>query len=266
MKRIARFAGLWYPDDPQELSEIASVSPKGGADYRFSVLPHAGLYYSGELIASFFANLAPDINRIIILAPSHYHCLKPGRLYTADFTESGTPLGTIPTIPLDTPYSFVDDQAVADEHAVEMFLPFIAARGGASVSFGLINQVSTVEEVRMFSSSLLPLVDTRTAVIASSDFTHYGRRFGYMPFGRRAVEKVVQNDINCAHLLANGDIEGIISHYADGTVCGMAPAMIVSELARQAGLSGHVDGHSTSLDKGRSDDDDFVSYVTIFWG
>ncbi len=272
MKRIARFAGLWYPDNPQELSLIVAphgshkrTSEERGA-YRFAVLPHAGLYYSGALIASFFSALSEDVDHVIILAPSHYHYLKPGVLYTSRFTESETPFGSVPTIPLGVSDSILDNQAIADEHAVEMFLPFIAVRGGLSVSYGLISQIPGQDEVLAMAKKLSPLIGERTAVIASSDFTHYGRRFNYMPFGPRAVEKVVQNDLLCAELLVKGDIADIIPTYTTGTICGIAPAMITSCLAHMQGLSGHVAGHSTSLDKGGGPDDDFVSYVTVFWG
>jgi AmmeMemoRadiSam system protein B len=267
MKRVARFAGLWYPDDPQELSSL--VEPrngrKDGGRYRFAVLPHAGLYYSGELIASFFSVLAEDVEHVVILAPSHYHFLQPGTLYTSGFTESETPLGSVPTVPLSLPGSVLDDRAVADEHAVEMFLPFIAARGGLSVSYVLVGQLLGADDVLKLAERLSPLVGERTAVIASSDFTHYGRRFNYMPYGSCAVEKVVQNDLDCAELLAKGNIKDIVSTYAAGTICGIAPAMVTSRLAYAQGLTGHVDGHSTSLDKGGGRGDDFVSYVTVFW-
>lgn len=271
MKRNARFAGLWYPDDPEELLHIVSSRPRraGDRDCRFAVLPHAGLYYSGELIASFFAVLAKDIDHIVIVAPSHYHYLKPGVLYTARFTESETPLGTIPTVPLWTSRCIVDDQAIADEHALEMFLPFIAAKKGISVSYGLVSQIAGMDGVKALAEDLSPLVGPRSGLIASSDFTHYGRRFGHLPYGSGpdAVDNVVENDLSCADSLAKGDIADVLTRFASsGTICGIAPAMVASRLAAMRNLSGHVDGHAVSLDKGGGRGDDFVSYVTIFWG
>lgn len=265
MNRIARFAGTWYPADPKELSETVSFVPHQGTGFRFAILPHAGLYYSGELINSFFSILDPTVEKIIILAPSHYHYLQPGHLYTAEFTESETPFGSIPTIPLLTEYSVIDNQVVADEHAIEMFLPFIARQGGLSVSYGLISTVRSVEDVESYAQALLPLIDDKTAVIASSDFTHYGRRFGYMPFGPHAETAVVEHDLACACLLAEGNVEQVSRQFSDSTICGIVPAMIVSRIAVLLGLVGHVDGHATSLDKGGGYDDDFVSYVTVFW-
>ena len=38
------------------------------------------------------------------------------------------------------------------------------------------------EEVRAVAAQLAPLVTGRDLVVASSDFTHYGRNFGYVPF------------------------------------------------------------------------------------
>lgn len=264
MERKARFAGLWYPAGGRELDEITDFDKRGG-DCRMAVLPHAGLYYSGRLISAFFSVLDSNVDHVVIIAPSHYHRILPGVFTTATFTSAETPYGSVEATQLDCVPHVVDDRAVADEHAVEMFLPFIARHGNLSVSFALVGSAASHDVIVALADCLAGCIDERTAVIASSDFTHYGRRFGYEPYGKGALEKVVEHDAAAANLLASGMTEEVWdTYYGKSTICGIVPAMTVSRLAAMEGLKGAVTLHATSADDG-GDRSDFVSYFDVFW-
>lgn len=265
MERKAKFAGFWYPSDIKDLDAIINLeSNKDGAGLRYAVLPHAGLYYSGSLINEFFSRLDKDVDHVLILSPSHYHYLRPGIFTTSAFTSSSTPYGSIETKPFDLKPNEIDDRAVNDEHAVEMFLPFIKKHGGLSVSYALISHVRDYGEIDFLAAKLFEYLDDRTAVVASSDFTHYGKRFSYEPYGPCAVGKVVKRDLICAELLATGRSEEAFSRYHESTICGLVPALILSRFASLKKAVGIVGPHCTSLDKGGKEDD-FVSYCDVFW-
>lgn len=263
MERKAVFAGSWYPDSPRGLDAIIGFQGHGGS-YRHAILPHAGLYYSGALIKSFFSGLDERIGRILIIAPSHYHRIKSDVFTVSSFTSSETPYGSIVTVPFAPNPCVVDDRAVADEHAVEMFLPFIKKHGGLDVSYALVNHVSGYDAIVRLSDILSSHVDEETSVIASSDFTHYGRRFGYEPYGSGALERVRDEDMKCAGLLASGRTEEAYDMYSDKTICGLVPALLVSRMAVLKGLEGMIGPYATSAgrDGGRND---FVSYCDVFW-
>ena len=108
-------------------------------------------------------------------------------------------------------------------------------------------------------------MDEKTAFIASSDFTHYGRRFGYTPYGNYALERVKDSDYKIASSLAVGDTEGVFSIHENTTICGIAGAMILSYAAKLKGLKGEVGDHYTSYDVYPDCADDFVSYFDVFW-
>ena len=261
MERYARFAGTWYPDDREMLRRIVDTERQSGNTV-MGVLPHAGLSYSGRLIRTFFSSLSPSVRRILIISPSHYFYLRPDSLISSSFTSSETPLGNIDTIPMGIGEE--SERCIQAEHGVEMFLPFIAARGGLSVSYLIISSLSSYEAAGRIAGSIMERIDDSTGIIASSDFTHYGRSYGYIPYGPDGYERAVEHDGMVAGLLADNKAEEALEAAEGGTICGIAPAAITAEIARMRGLHGHAGDHATSADI-NGDRLDFVSYRTVLW-
>ncbi len=258
MKRNLAFSGTWYPSETGKLDGLIS-SGQHIMPARNAVLPHAGLFYSAPLISSFFMSLSASISKVIIISPSHYYRLKEGTVYSYSYDEVVTPYGNIPCF--DFPADYVPFREALDrEHGIEMFLPF-AGKRRLSVSFALISRVSDPEEI---ASQLRNSISDDTAVIASSDFTHYGPRFRYMPYGFNAKKLVEGYDQDAASLMAEGNTEKLLAEFSDSTICGLAPASIVSSLSRMLDLEGKTGPHYTSADI-TGDEDDFVSYATVFW-
>ena len=182
MERSAILKGLWYPEDRKELDRIVRPDLFRRGNSTDAVLPHAGLFYSGRIIREYFSSLSEKIRRVFILSPSHYYPLPENRLTTSRFTSSSTPYGSIRTVPVSIESSVISDEAVQREHGIEMFLPFIKARK-LDVSYALISHVDSLSAVRKIAEELTDATDEHTGFIASSDFTHYGRRFDYTPYG-----------------------------------------------------------------------------------
>ena len=264
MERYAEFAGSWYPENGYELDGYVRPDLFGYGGIIDAVLPHAGLYYSRDIIRQYFEKMDEKICRIVIISPSHYFRLPPDMLCTARFTSSRTPYGSIETIPLETEESIVSEAALQKEHGIEMFLPFIKA-AGLAVSYALINEVTGMDNITNLADSLISITDGSTGFIASSDFTHYGHRFGYMPYGSNAGKKVKEHDSECAKLLSSMETEEVLRRFTEGTICGIAPAMIVSAIAREKGRNGSTGLSYTSDDISGTSSDDFVSYQSVLW-
>lgn len=261
MIRKASYKCSWYPEDVRDLDRLCKTD--GSGELRAAILPHAGLVYSAPLISAFFQNLREEIRRVIIISPSHYYPLIAGIFYSSSFTLSETPYGNITTFPF--PLSSVPfDDAVSREHGIEMFLPFVAKKR-LSVSYALLSRVKSHDDIVKAGEAFAALMDENTAIIASSDFTHYGRRFGYTPYGNDALEKVKDSDYKIASSLAAGDTENVFSIHDGTSICGIAGAMILSYAAKLKALKGEVGGHYTSYDVYPGRADDFVSYFDVFW-
>lgn len=266
MVRESVFAGYWYPAEPDELDSLVTLPVEEEKTVRIGVLPHAGLFFSHRGISHFFARLDEKVDRIIILSPSHYYYLQPNILTTANFESVSTPYGNLPYFPLKG-FQGGGERQIQREHGVEMVLPFIAKRGIISVSMALISQLDDPKDI---AERLMPFMDDHTALIASSDFTHYGLNFDHIPYGIRITDqvrdKVKAEDEELVTMLAKDKANDALafSQSRKSTVCGIAPASIAAEIAGRMGLQGEVADQydSASLAPGG---DSFVDYVTILW-
>ena len=82
--------GTWYPQDKAVMDKTAGPLDSYGP-YRIAVLPHAGLFFSGSMIRTFFESIPKETEHVIILSPSHYFRMPASRIAVAEYTESETP-------------------------------------------------------------------------------------------------------------------------------------------------------------------------------
>ena len=261
MERYARFQGSWYPAERDKLLAMIGYE-EGERAARIAILPHSGLLYSKEHIKRYFSTLSEDIERILIISPSHRYYLEPDMLVSASFSSSATPLGPIETVPMDI--GIRHDRAMQEEHGVEMFLPSIALKGRLTVSYLLISSISSIESGKRIAESILSSIDERTGIIASSDFTHYGPSYGFTPYGKDAYGRVMDEDSRTARLFAENRAEEAWEDGRKRTICGIAPATIASMIAGSLCLEGDMVMASSSADS-NGDRTDFVSYRTVLW-
>jgi MEMO1 family protein len=185
-------AGSWYPGDPTELkSTVEEFLANGGApdDRTMAVVaPHAGYVYSGATAGKAFAAVrGRKVDRVILLGPSHRAAFNGGALTGVDAWK--TPLGSVS---LDRPAIDAlakrrgfrtNDAAHAREHSLEIEVPFlqVALQPGWKLIPIMIGQLDN-ETVKDLATGIEPFLDTRTLVVVSSDFTHFGPDYGYVPF------------------------------------------------------------------------------------
>jgi len=228
-------AGSWYPRDTEELRRrVDALLEAEGAEPRRSVraiiAPHAGFDYSGAVAGSAFAGLKgrrPD--RVLLLGPSH-HFGFTGAAVPDAATAMRTPLGDLPidreaTAALRTVRGFrADDGVFAPEHALEAELPFLqrALACEAPLVPVLLGGQATADDARRTADALAPLITASTLVVVSSDFTHYGPRFGYVPFTDERPRRIHDLDRGAIAAIVAGDAAGF-SRYVEttgATICG----------------------------------------------
>ncbi len=305
--RKARFAGSWYTGDPvslraeiDEFLELAQdnvynpaaagktsehrVNERIAKGVRGGMLPHAGIYFSGRGIAHFFNALRNETENIVIVSPSHYVPLNSDTLYAASFDYYDTPIGRIQGLDMTAQAVSgvqVHEQAVAQEHAVEMFLPFIArakevSKRPLTVGVLLLSEVSSPDALDSVASAAMELLGEdeirrgNTVLIASSDYTHYGPRFGHTPFGTRELQviehKVEQQDREAAEHFASYQFARLfeLKKMRDMTICGFAPGLAVAKIMETVGAEGAVTDYYTS-NQFVGPDVGFVAYCSILW-
>lgn len=185
MRRVRRpaVAGSFYPADPKRLQSLvrdclAAAVPDDGTPAKAFVVPHAGLEYSGPIAASAYARIArmrDRVRRIVLVGPSHRVAFRGIAVPECD--AFATPLGTIEidaeavARALACPGVLASDAAHAQEHSLEVQLPFLQTVLGAFVLLPLVVGRAGADEV----AAVLEAVwgGEETLVLVSSDLSHY---------------------------------------------------------------------------------------------
>lgn len=178
-------AGLFYPSDSSTLrNEVSSFLIE--ADKKLSsqnilgiVSPHAGYVYSGKTAAFGFKLLeGKNINRVIIISPSHREYFAGSSVFNGDAYK--TPLGVVEVdkesakkIVEGSKTIFMGIEGHRQEHAVEVQIPFLQI---ILKEFRIVPIVMGDQRkifVDELAEQITKSVDDRTAVIASSDLSHF---------------------------------------------------------------------------------------------
>jgi hypothetical protein len=241
-------AGSFYPGGAAELrAEVAALlaAAPARAPSRALVVPHAGYAYSGAVAAEAFATLdAATTERVILLGPSHHQSFAGGALPGPGIEAFATPLGAVALdrTALERLRGLPDFAGPArahdPEHCLEVELPFLQlAAPRARIVPVLVGAGTTAETARRMAKALAPLLDERTAVVVSSDFSHHGERYRWAPFsGPDLGDQLLRLGRLTAGRLAAIDPVGFSRQIevSGDTVCGARPAMILVELAARA--------------------------------
>ncbi len=236
-------AGAWYVADRDELhAELRGYLDRAGeyhgARPKALVCPHAGYRYSGAVAGHCYATLERErYDRVFILGPSHRYPL--GGIGVGPWTHYETPLGRVPVdaaaverLTADGLFAVIDG-VDAEEHSVEMQVPFlqVAAMGSAIVPL-VVGQLDR-EQVRHAAEVLRAEVGPGDLVVASSDFTHWGPRFGYTPdVGDDRAAGIEALDRASIDGFASGDVDTFLDHKAETgiTVCGYLPMAVIQAM------------------------------------
>jgi AmmeMemoRadiSam system protein A len=142
------------------------------------------------------------------------------------------------------------------EHSLEVELPFLqVAAPNARIVPVLLGNDTDLKLAGQLARSLRAIVDEKTIVVVSSDFTHHGENYGWTPFsGPDLPDQLLRLGRETAAVLAASEPVGF-AHQVEvsgDTVCGAKPSMVLAELLQHAfdgdgevaevTTSGHVSG------------------------
>jgi hypothetical protein len=180
--RPAAVAGMFYPGERQQLAQdvdaLMALAERPAFLPKALIVPHAGYVYSGAVAASAYACLTTlhnTISRVVMLAPAHRLAVHGLATSSAQFFR--TPLGDVPideegrTAALRLPQVQVNDAAHANEHAIEVHLPFLQTLLGDFSLLPFVVGMARDEAV----AEVLELLwgGSETLILISSDLSHY---------------------------------------------------------------------------------------------
>ncbi|MBN2451092.1 MAG: AmmeMemoRadiSam system protein A, partial [Lentisphaeria bacterium] len=164
------------------------------------------------------------------------------------------------------PFSVRDD-VHEGEHAIEVQVPFLqTVLPGAALVPLLVGELAAGDADRIGGRLAGAFPDARTLWLVSTDFTHYGAGFGYVPFRSRIQERLEELDLGAVREVLHGTAESLHRYIAEtgATVCGAAALEILLAIRRRmaAPWTGRLLAYTTS---GRLEHDDShsVSYAAI---
>jgi AmmeMemoRadiSam system protein B/AmmeMemoRadiSam system protein A len=267
-------AGSWYPGDAEQLGKAIRTYLERGersdAEVTALIIPHAGYRYSGPTAGRGFAAVqGRTFDRVILLGPSHRVPLEGAAL--PDDEAWRTPLGDVE----------IDRQAIdvlknsrgfkiyrpahAQEHCLEIQIPFlqVALAGGFKIVPIVIGQINERLCSRL-AAGIEEILDENTLIIISSDFTHYGANYGYVPFDQNIPEEIERLDrgaIACIEKLAPREFSDYVSR-TGATICGAAPIRVLLTLLKDGRAEVTTLGYARSGDL-MMDFSNSVSYASI---
>ncbi|MPM66404.1 hypothetical protein SDC9_113311 [bioreactor metagenome] len=166
-----------------------------------------------------------------MLGPSHYVGFRG--VAASAFSRWRTPFGDLSTATelleemekWESPLVSFRDDTHDREHSIEVQLPLIQYFFGQPEVLPLVVGSLTLEDVRTLAPRFAALDAPETLWIVSSDFTHYGSRFRYVPFTGNVPERLREQDHAAARLVAERDLKGFAEFLGrtGATVCGMNP-------------------------------------------
>lgn len=273
--RPATLAGTWYPgrsrdlaaavrgyledDSPDAAAELTPFLPSavggpagaaaapgpaaGAARPLLAVAPHAGYAYSGPTAGRVYRRLAPwEYDRVFILAPSHRYRLSV--VSVAGCAAYATPLGEA-AVDRDAAGALAGAPgfcsvaaAHAAEHAEEIQLPFLQTLYGERLRIVPLLVPRLTEAARAAAAAALaPFADGRSLFLVSSDFTHYGAAYGYVPFRDRVPERLAELDGGAIARILARDPAGLLAYEQRTgiTMCGIDAAALALSVPLPAG-------------------------------
>jgi len=230
--RPAAVAGSFYPGDAGTLaaevsSYLAEARAAGGGVRapKAIIAPHAGYMYSGPIAASIYSRLAPlrgTVRRVVLAGPAH-RVHVPGaaipsvRAFASPLGDVALDAGALESL-RRLPFVEVNDRAHAQEHSLEVHLPFLQSVLGSFELVPIVVGDATPGQMAQLFEILWG--GPETLVVVSSDMSHY------LPY-----KSAVGRDRKTAEAIVN-----LESSLVPEEACGAAPINGLLRSARSKGL------------------------------
>ncbi len=278
--RKSDFAGSWYPGKEsecrrsiEEFSRSGVPCPENGGRAVGGIVPHAGWFFSGKIACNVIRCLKqekePDT---CIIFGRHLH--QGSDNFIMKRGGWATPLGDLEidediAVGLAEEFPFTEETATRydQDNTIELQLPFIKYFFPRTkiVPVGVPPRKTSLDIAKR-AVGIAGSLGRNIMVLGSTDLTHYGHNYGYVPkgTGEDAVEWVRNvSDKHVVDLMLAMDGPGVIRESLQNqNACCSGAAAAAMEAAKELGAkkAGKTE-YATSYDI--RPDSSFVGYVGI---
>lgn len=206
-RRKPAVAGFFYPEEAEELSTTVDSLLREAKWSRVEddqppfaiIVPHAGYVYSAPVAAPAYALLPrfkEQINRVLLIGPAHRIAFRG--IAAPSVGRFSTPVGDV-RIDGDAimalarmPQIAIRDDAHAQEHSLEVQLPFLQRALGRFELIPLVVGMASPEDVAEVISVMT--AEPGTLVVVSSDLSHYLAYDAAQQLDQRTVAAILALD------------------------------------------------------------------------
>lgn len=214
-------------------------------ELRAIIAPHAGYPFSGPCAAWAYKEIAESAipDTYIILGLDHAGYGKSA--LTLDSWE--TPLGLV-RIDNELGNQLLKKTELANdagahsmEHSIEVQLPFLQFANSRESGRTKILPITISDDLDLKKLSLDMMeaimdLNRKVIFIASSDFTHYGRDYRYLPFTSDVPKRLYELDGGAIKFIKAVDAEGFKGYVDEtmATICGRQPIYLLLKLLKKS--------------------------------
>ncbi len=232
------------------------------------IVPHAGYVFSGKCAAWAYKEIAEShFPKTYVLLGFSHHGMRSG----ISIEDWKTPFGLVKTnkdlarelkdiVP-------INEEPHTHEHSIEVQLPFLQFANKDRMKEIRILAISIGRDLdykKVGTGLASALAGKDVVIIVSSDFTHYGPSYGYVPFTTDIPERLNKLDKQAIDLITALDVDGFAKFINETniTICGYYPILTLMKMLNQA--EGSLLMHYTSGDITK-DYRNSVSYASILF-
>jgi hypothetical protein len=238
MIRQAAVEGQFYPSNKKELKKQLKKYIKGKQDkkIRAIIVPHAGYMFSGRCAGKAYSML-PFYPTYILIGVNHSGIGEDIAISLEDFQ---TPLGIVKNNKefgdklLKELSAREDRDAHLYEHSLEVQLPFIQFLYKDFQIVPIIMKNYDIDSCKKLAKAIIKVQeqqDDKVGVVVSSDFTHAGPSFGFVP--EQDSEDIDKKAIN---FILNLDNKEFFNLSGKTTICGAGAITTLIEIAKLQNL------------------------------
>ena len=203
---------------------------------RAVILPHAGYCFSAQTaIKTLLRTAEGSYSKILVIAPSHRIPFRGIAL--SEFDAYRTPLGDI-SVDMDSVLNIAGTgndyvEYMSDtherEHSLEVQLPLLQHFFTDFELIPIINGLIDEASAQHIAMTLKDWWKEDVLWVISSDFTHYGRSFNYLPFHKNIKENLRKLDLDAVQLIIDRDLHGFCKYLnkTGATICGCGAIQIL---------------------------------------
>lgn len=216
-------AGMFYPAFAGTLKatveRFLDTAAPAGPTPRALIVPHAGYVYSGPIAGKGYSLLTPCyafIRRVLLIGPAHRVPVRG--VAVPSVTSFRTPLGDVPvdepglTLVRALPFVVVSDAAHAEEHSLEVQLPFLQTILEKFTIVPALTGLTTPDEVAQLIETLWNGPQHLTVI--STDLSHYltyGEAKEVDEATARAIERAEPESIDDHDACGAAAIRGLLT-------------------------------------------------------